>query len=298
MAQLLDPNGRAKAKSGLAHYLWEIRRFPILEPHEEYVLAKRWRELGDQKAAHKLINSHLRLAAKVARQFGGHGLSISDLISEGNIGLLQALKRFDPDKGFRFATYAVWWVKATIHEYILRSRSLVNVANTPNRKRLFFNLHKAKRKILAFDQDHLQHDQVESVAERLGVTARDVINMNGWLGGDASLNTRLRNDRGSAEWQDALVDDTPNQETILAADDELQMRHKMLVSALSTLNQRERRIFEARRLAEEPVTLTELADEFGVTRERVRQIGVCAFEKVQKAMKNGLPSISRFGRSH
>lgn len=286
MGRLATADGSLMAESGLARYLWEIRRFPMLEPHEEYMLAKRWREHGDHEAAHKLVNSHLRLVAKVARRYRGYGLPISDLISEGNVGLMQALKRFEPDKGFRFATYAVWWIKASIQEYILRSWSLVNLATTANRKRLFFNLHKTKREIFAFDTGYMRHDQVETIAERLGVKARDVIDMNGWLGGDASLNAPIRTDADSSERQDLLVDNASSQEHELEESEEFGNRRQALIQALSVLNDRERRIFEARRLAEVPIPLRKLASEIGVSRERVRQIGVCAFEKIQKAVKN------------
>src|SRR6266849_635162 len=276
------------AKSGLTCYLWKIQRFPMMEPREEYMLAKRWREHGDYEAAHKLVNSHLRLVAKIARGYGGYGLPISDLISEGNVGLIQ---RFEPEKGFRLATYAVWWIRASIGQYVLRSWSLVNMATTANRKKLFYNLRAAKSKISVFDNGDMRHDQVETIAKRLGVTEQDVIHMNGWLGGDASLNAPIRPDSDSGEWLDWLVDEGASQETTLAASDELDNRRKALASALSVLNDRERRIFEARRLAEEPITLAELADEFGVSRERVRQIDVNSFEKVQKAVKNGIAAI-------
>ena len=279
------------AESGLPRYLGEIRQFPILEPREEYILAKRWREHGDHEAAHKLVNSHLRLVAKIARGYRGYGLPISDVISEGNVGLMRAIQRFEPEKGFRLATYAVWWIRASIQEYILRSWSLVNMATTTNRKKLFFNLHKAKSAISVFDKGDMRHDQVETIAKRLGVTEREVIDMNRWLSGDASLNAPIREDSDSGEWQHWLVDDAASQETTLAERDELDDRRKVLASALSVLNDRERRIFEARRLADEPITLEELADEFGVSRERVRQIEVRAFEKVQKAVKNRIAAM-------
>jgi RNA polymerase sigma-32 factor len=279
------------AKSGLSCYLWKIQRFPMIEPQEEYVLAKRWREQGDREAAHKLVNSHLRLVAKIARGYGGYGLPISDLISEGNVGLIGAIQRFEPEKGFRLATYAVWWIRASIGQYVLRSWSLVNMATTANRKKLFFNLRAAKSKISVFDNGYIRHDQVETIAKRLGVTKQDVIDMNGWLGGDASLNAPFRADSDSGEWLDWLVDEGVSQEITLAASDELDNRRKALASALSALNGRERRIFEARRLAEDPITLAELADEFGVSRERVRQIDVNSFEKVQKAVKDRIAAI-------
>jgi RNA polymerase sigma-32 factor len=274
------------AESGLTGYLYQIRRFPMLEPHEEHMLAKRWREHGDHKAAHKLINSHLRLVAKIARGYRGYGLPISDVISEGNIGLMQAVERFEPEKGFRFTTYAMWWIRAAIQEYILRSWSLVRTVTTANRKKLFFNLRKAKGKISVIDEGDMRHDQVETVAKRLGVAKQDVIDMNRWLSGDASLNATIRDDGESSEWQDWLVDEGASQETTLAARDEFDYRRKALASALSVLNDRERRIFEARRLAEDPITFADLASEFGVSRERVRQINVSSFEKVQKAVMN------------
>jgi len=274
------------AESGLTRYLWEIRRFSMLEPHEEYMLAKRWREHGDHEAAHKLVNSHLRLVAKIARGYRGYGLPISEVVSEGNVGLMKAVKRFEPEKGFRLATYAPWWIKATIQEYILRSWSLVKMGTTANQKKLFYNLRKAKSKISALDEGDLRPDQVKLIARRLGVTETEVIDMNRRLGGDASLNAPIREDGDSGEWQDRLVDEGADQESILAASDERDKWRKVLASALSSLNDRERRIFEARRLAEEPIPLKELAGEFGVSREWVRQIEVRAFEKVQKAVKN------------
>src|SRR5436190_4069289 len=276
------------AEPGLTHYLEEIRRFPMLERQEEYMLAKRWREHGDRDAAHKLVTSHLRLVTKIARDYRGYGLPISELISEGNVGLMQAIRRFEPDKGFRLATYATWWIKAAMQEYILRSWSLVKMGTTANQKKMFFNLRKAKSKISVLDEGDMRPDQVKIIARRLGVTQTDVIYMNRRLGGDASLNAPIREDDNSGEWQDRLVDEHANQETTLAASEEFDNRRKALASALSALNDRERRIFEARRLAEEPITLKELADEFGVSRERVRQIGVRAFEKVQKSVKNGV----------
>jgi RNA polymerase sigma-32 factor len=274
------------AESGLTHYLEEIRRFPMLEPQEEYMLAKRWREHGDRDAAHRLVTSHLRLVAKIAMGYRGYGLPISEVISEGNVGLMQAVKRFEPDKGFRLATYAMWWIKAAIQEYILRSWSLVKMGTTANQKKLFFNLRKAKSKISALDEGDLRPDQVASIAKRLGVTEQDVIDMNRRLGGDASLNAPIREEGDSGEWQDWLVDETPSQERILVENEEFDNRRKALSQALSVLNDRERRIFEARRLADDPITLEELAEEFGVSRERVRQIEVRAFEKVQKAVRN------------
>ena len=276
------------AESGLTRYLEEIRRFPMLEPQEEYMLAKRWREHGDRDAAHRLVTSHLRLVAKIAMGYRGYGLPISEVISEGNVGLMQAVKRFEPEKGFRLATYAMWWIKAAIQEYILRSWSLVKMGTTANQKKLFFNLRKAKSRISALDEGDMRPDQVKLIAKRLGVTEQDVIDMNRRLGGDASLNAPIREDGDSGEWMDWLVDDSASQESRLAESEQSENRHKALGQALGVLNDRERRIFEARRLADEPITLEELADEFGVSRERVRQIEVRAFEKIQEAVKKNL----------
>jgi RNA polymerase sigma-32 factor len=275
-----------KAESGLSHYLEEIRRFPMLEPQEEYMLARSWREHGDREAAHKLVTSHLRLVAKIAMGYRGYGLPISEVVSEGNVGLMQAVKRFEPEKGFRLATYAMWWIKAAIQEYILRSWSLVKMGTTANQKKLFFNLRKAKSKISALEEGDLKPDQVKLIAKRLGVTEKDVVDMNRRLGGDASLNAPIRDDGEAGEWMDWLVDNSPNQENMLADSEESDNRHKALISALDVLNEREKRIFEARRLADDPITLEDLAAEFGVSRERVRQIEVRAFEKVQKAVKS------------
>jgi RNA polymerase sigma-32 factor len=279
------------AESGLSRYLDEIRRFPMLEPQEEFMLAKRWREHGDRDAAHRLVTSHLRLVAKIAMGYRGYGLPISEVISEGNVGLMQAVKRFEPEKGFRLATYAMWWIKAAIQEYILRSWSLVKMGTTANQKKLFFNLRKAKSRISALDEGDLRPDQVKVIARRLGVTEQDVIEMNRRLGGDASLNAPIRDDGDSGEWQDWLVDEHDSQEATLAENEEMDNRRAALSDALAVLNDRERRIFEARRLADEPVTLEELAAEFGVSRERVRQIEVRAFEKVQKAVKNRVAAM-------
>jgi RNA polymerase sigma-32 factor len=274
------------AESGLTHYFDQIRRFPMLERQEEYMLAKRWREHGDRDAAHKLITSHLRLVTKIASDYRGYDVPISEVISEGNIGLLQAVERFEPEKGFRFTTYAMWWIKAAIQGYILRSWSLVKMGTTANQKKLFFNLRKAKSKISALDEGDMRPDQVKLIAKQLGVTETDVIDMNRRLGGDASLNAMIREDGESGEWQDWLMDESPDQETTLAASEELDNRRKALANALDVLDGRDRRIFEGRRMAGDPITLAELADEFGVSRERVRQIEVRAFEKVQKAVKN------------
>jgi RNA polymerase sigma-32 factor len=280
------------AETGLSRYLEEIRRFPMLEPQQEYMFAKSWREHGDRDAAHKLVTSHLRLVAKIAMGYRGYGLPIAEVISEGNVGLMQAVKRFEPEKGFRLATYAMWWIKASIQEYILRSWSLVKMGTTANQKKLFFNLRKAKSKISALDEGDLHPDQVKLIAKRLGVTETDVIDMNRRLSGDMSLNAPIREDGDAGEWQDWLVDDTTtSQESVLVQSEELDNRRKALGQALNVLNERERRIFEARRLADDPITLEDLATEFGVSRERVRQIEVRAFEKVQKAVKNRLSEI-------
>src|SRR3982751_1254396 len=281
------------SESGLSRYLSEIRKFPMLEPQEEFMLAKRWREHEDRDAAHKLVTSHLRLVAKIAMGYRGYGLPISEVVSEGNVGLMQAVKRFEPDKGFRLATYAMWWIKASIQEYILRSWSLVKMGTTANQKKLFFNLRKAKSKISALEEGDLRPDQVAIIAKRLGVPEQDVIDMNRRLGGDASLNAPIREDGDAGEWQDWLGGDSVNQETRLRADGQADNRHKALRDAMSVLNDRERRIFEARRLADDPITLEELAEEFGVSRERVRQIEVRAFEKVQKAVKNRVAAMER-----
>ena len=263
----------------------------MLEPQEEFMLAKRWREHGDREAAHKLVTSHLRLVAKIAMGYRGYGLPISEVISEGNVGLMQAVKRFEPDKGFRLATYAMWWIKAAIQEYILRSWSLVKMGTTANQKKLFFNLRKAKSRISALDEGDMRPDQVKLIAKRLGVTEQDVIDMNRRLGGDVSLNAPIREDGDSGEWQDWLVDDGSSQESRLMESEEADNRRKALGEALTVLNDRERRIFEARRLADDPITLEELADEFRVSRERVRQIEVRAFEKVQRAVKNRVAAM-------
>jgi RNA polymerase sigma-32 factor len=272
------------AHGGLTRYLEEIRQFPMLEPQQEYMLAKSWREHGDRDAAHQLVTSHLRLVARIAMGYRGYGLPIGEVISEGNVGLMQAVKRFDPDKGFRLATYAMWWIRAAIQEYILRSWSLVKMGTTAAQKKLFFNLRKIKGQMKALEEGDLRPDQVKRIATQLGVTAEDVISMNRRLAGDSSLNAPVRNDAESGEWQDWLVDETMDQETALAESEERDQRRGMLNDALKGLNARERRVFEARRLAEEPLTLEELSAEFGVSRERIRQIEVRAFEKVQKAV--------------
>jgi RNA polymerase sigma-32 factor len=269
---------------GLTRYLEEIRKFPMLAPDEEFMLAKRWQERQDADAAEKLVTSHLRLVARIAMGYRGYGLPIGEVISEGNVGLMQAVKRFDPDKGFRLATYAMWWIRASIQEYILRSWSLVKMGTTAAQKKLFFNLRRAKSQLQALDDGDLKPEHVKKIATKLGVPEEDVVNMNRRLSGDASLNAPIRADSESGEWQDWLVDDTPTQEDRLVEDEELERRRSYLSSAMSVLNERERRVFEARRLAEDPATLEELSEEFGVSRERIRQIEVRAFEKVQKAV--------------
>ena len=284
MARSISALPAVSAEGGLSRYLQEIRRFPMLEPQEEFMLAKSWREHGDRESAHKLVTSHLRLVAKIAMGYRGYGLPIGEIISEGNVGLMQAVKRFEPDKGFRLATYAMWWIRASIQEYILRSWSLVKMGTTAAQKRLFFNLRKAKGRISALEEGDLKPDQVKQIAHRLNVNEQEVIDMNRRLAGDTSLNAPIRADTEGGEWQDWLVDEHENQETTLAASEEFDNRREALQSALSVLNERERRIFEARRLAEEPITLEQLAVEFGVSRERVRQIEVRAFEKVQQAV--------------
>ena len=273
------------AHGGLTRYLEEIRQFPMLEPQQEYMLAKSWREHGDRDAAHQLVTSHLRLVARIAMGYRGYGLPLGEVISEGNVGLMQAVKRFDPDKGFRLATYAMWWIRAAIQEYILRSWSLVKMGTTAAQKKLFFNLRKIKGQLKALEEGDLRPDQVKQIATRLGVTEEDVISMNRRLGGDSSLNAPVRNDSESGEWMDWLVDDTIDQETALAESEERDNRRDMLKNALEGLNERERRVFEARRLSDDPLTLEELSSEFGVSRERIRQIEVRAFEKVQKAVQ-------------
>ena len=274
----------ALVSAGTSRYLEEIRRYPMLEAAEECVLATRWREQGDADAAHKLVTSHLRLVVKIAVGYRGYGLPVSEIISEGNVGLMQAAKRFDPQQGFRFATYAMWWIKAAIHEYILRSWSLVKIGTTANQKKLFFNLRKAKSKIAALEEGDMHPDQVKLIAQRLGVNEQDVVEMNRRLGGDVSLNAQMRDDPDSGEWQDWLVDEgSADQESRVVESEESENRKKALAEALSVLNARERRIFEARRLAEDPSTLEDLASAFGISRERVRQIEVRAFQKVQRA---------------
>jgi RNA polymerase sigma-32 factor len=267
-------------------YLYDIRRFAMLERDQEYNLAKRWREHGDRDAANQLVTSHLRLAVKIAMGYRGYGLPVSEIIAEGNVGLMQALNRFEPEKGFRFATYAIWWIRACIQDYILRSWSLVKIGTTANQKKLFFKLRSAKSKIAALESGDLHPDQVALIAKNLDVTNQDVVDMNRRLGGDKSINAPMHNDGEAGEWQDRLVDQSPSPETIVVEQDEKDRQLKALGAAIDVLDDRERRIFEARRLADEPLTLEDLAAKFNVSRERVRQIEARAFEKVRKAAKN------------
>jgi RNA polymerase sigma-32 factor len=270
-------------------YLYDIRRFAMLEREQEYDLAKRWRERGDRDAANQLVTSHLRLAAKIAMGYRGYGLPVSEIISEGNVGLMQALNRFEPEKGFRFATYAIWWIRASIQDYILRSWSLVKIGTTANQKKLFFKLRSAKCKIAAFDSGDLRPDQVALIAKNLDVADQDVVDMNRRLGGDKSINAPLREDGETGEWQDRLVDQSPSPEAIVIAQDDIEHQHHALIAAIDVLDNRERRIFEARHLVDEPLTLEALAETFNVSRERIRQIEARAFEKVRKAVKNLAP---------
>ncbi len=287
MAKSMNVPMISDAEGSLNKYLQEIRKFPMLEPNEEFMLGKRWKEHGDTKAAHKLITSHLRLVAKIAMGYRGYGLPIGEVISEGNIGLMQAVKKFEPDKGFKLATYAMWWIKASIQEYVLRSWSLVKIGTTASQKKLFFNLRKIKGRIQAVEEGDLKPENVKYIAKTLGVDEKDVISMNRRMGGDSSLNSPLRADAdGDGEWQDWLVDDKDSQETILVENQESQMRTGLLGEALSNLHARERRVIEARKLQDEPATLDDLSKEFKVSRERIRQIEVRAFEKLQKAVKN------------
>jgi len=284
MAQNTLPS-LAGGSNGLSRYMEEIRRFPMLQPDEEYMLAKRYHEHDDTDAAHKLVTSHLRLVAKIAMGYRGYGLPMGEVVSEGNVGLMQAVKKFDPERGFRLATYAMWWIKASIQEYVLRSWSLVKMGTTANQKRLFFNLRKAKSRIQALGDADLNEEQVKKIATDLQVSEEEVLSMNQRLGGDASLNAPIRAAEGeSGQWQDWLVDESDSQEQMLIEEDELDHRRAMLRDAMEVLNEREQRIFKARRLSEDPLTLEELSGEFDISRERVRQIEVRAFEKVQKAM--------------
>ena len=290
--QFADRTVRARREPALARsgrgrgYLDDIRRFAMLERHQEYNLAKRWREHGDRDAADQLVTSHLRLAVKIAMGYRGYGLPVSEIIAEGNVGLMQAVNRFEPEKGFRFATYAMWWIRASIHDYILRSWSLVKIGTTANQKKLFFKLRSAKSKIAALESGDLHPDQVALIAKNLDVTSQDVVDMNRRLGGDKSINAPMHNDGETGEWQDHLIDKSPSPEAIVVEQDEKEHRLKALTAAIDVLDDRERRIFEARRLVEDPLTLEDLAANFNVSRERIRQIEARAFEKVRRAAKN------------
>jgi len=267
----------------------------MLEPDEEYMLAKRWKEHDDTDAAHQLVTSHLRLVAKIAMGYRGYGLPIGEVISEGNVGLMQAVKKFEPDKGFRLSTYAMWWIRASIQEYVLRSWSLVKMGTTAAQKKLFFNLRRAKNKLQALDDGVLKPDHVKKIADQLGVSETEVVSMNRRLGGDSSLNAPLKADDATGEWQDWLTDESPTQEEVLADNEELEHRRNYLASALEILNDRERAIFKARRLEESPQTLEQLSHEFGVSRERIRQIEVRAFEKVQDAVQDAAQAAETGG---
>lgn len=271
---------------GLQRYLSEIRKFPMLEKDEEFMLAKRWREHEDPQAAERLVTSHLRLVAKMAMGYRGYGLPIAEVISEGNIGLMQAVKKFDPDKGFRLATYAMWWIRASIQEYVLRTWSLVKMGTTAAQKKLFFNLRRMKQKMQAIEEGELRPDQVEEISTKLGVSETEVVNMNRRLSGpDASLNVQIGGEEGSGEWQDWLASDEESAETTLGQSEEYDARMALLNTAMARLNDREQKIIRERRLKEDPTTLEDLAEEFGVSRERIRQIEVRAFEKLQENMK-------------
>lgn len=288
MAEKPTRNLPAPSPEGsLSRYLQEIRKFPMLEPQQEYMLAKSWREHGDKESAHQLVTSHLRLVAKIAMGYRGYGLPIAEVISEGNVGLMQAVKRFEPERGFRLATYAMWWIRASIQEYILRSWSLVKMGTTAAQKKLFFNLRKVKGQIQAIEEGDLHPEQVALIATKLGVTEDEVISMNRRLAGpDNSLNAPLRTDaEGGGEWQDWLVDDSPDQESELGENEEMDLRRQMLQQAMHTLNERELDILTERRLKDDPATLEDLSQRYGISRERVRQIEVRAFEKLQKAMR-------------
>src|SRR4029077_15112028 len=284
MATLSVPS--ISSEGNLTRYLQEIRKFPMLEPEQEYMLAKRWKEHGDPQAAHKLVTSHLRLVAKIAMGYRGYGLPLSELISEGNVGMMQAVKRFDPDRGFRLATYAMWWIRAAIQEYILHSWSLVKIGTTAAQKKLFFNLRRVKGQIKALEEGDLTQDHVQTISDRLNVPTEDVVSMNRRLSAPHnSLNAPLRSE-GDGEWHDLPVNQTPNQKTRMADNEELSKRQKLLTSAMSGLNERERHILTERRLKEEPATWEDLSKEYDISRERVRQIEVRAFEKLQKSIRN------------
>jgi RNA polymerase sigma-32 factor len=276
------------ARNPGSDYLSDIRRFSILEKELEYRLAKRWREHGDRKAADQIVTSHLRLAAKIAKNYRGYGLPMSEIISEGSVGLMQAINRFEPERGFRFATYAIWWIRASIQDYILRSWSLVKIGTTASQKKLFFKLRSTKAKISALENAELRPDQVTAIATTLGVHGQDVVDMNRRLGGDVSLNASIRDEDNSGEWLDQLVDQSPSPEAIVVELDEMDQRREALLRAIGVLTDRERRIFEARHLADEPRTLEDLAIQFKVSRERIRQLEARAFEKVQAATKRSI----------
>ena len=277
---VISPDG------SLSRYLQEIRKFPMLTQEEEYMLARNWRDHDDTEAAHKMVTSHLRLVAKIAMGYRGYGLPLGELISEGNVGMMQAVRRFDPEKGFRLSTYAMWWIRASIQEYVLRSWSLVKMGTTAAQKKLFFNLRKIKGQIKAIEEGDLTPEHVSEIAEKLNVSETEVVNMNRRLsGGDSSLNAPMRADSES-EWQDMLVNEELDQESALAEQDEMAHRQDMLVSAMEVLNEREKHILTERRLKDEPSTLEELSQVYDISRERVRQIEVRAFEKLQKAMKS------------
>ncbi len=275
-------------EQSLNRYLAEIKKFPVLTAEQEYMLAKRYREHDDPEAAAQLVTSHLRLVAKIAMGYRGYGLPVSDLISEGNVGLMQGVKKFEPDRGFRLATYAMWWIKASMQEFILRSWSLVKMGTTAAQKKLFFNLRRMKRQMEAYEDTDLTPEEVAKIATDLGVPEQEVVNMNRrmMMGGDGSLNTPMRNgEEGSGEWQDWLADDRPLQDVVVAEAEEADMRREMLVEAMESLNERERHILTERRLVDNPQTLEELSQQYDVSRERIRQIEVRAFEKLQKAMQ-------------
>ena len=284
----------AAGESGLNRYLAEIRKYPLLAQDEEYMLAKHYKEHGNRDAARRLVTSHLRLVAKIAMGYRGYGLPIGEVISEGNVGLMQAVRRFAPEKGFRLASYAMWWIKAAMQEYILRSWSLVKMGTTANQKRLFFSLRRLKGQIQALDDGDLRPDQVAAIANKLGVTEEDVVSMNRRLGGDASLNAPLSGEsEASGEWQDWLVDESPDPEARMAENEEADNRRQLLRDAMGILSDRERRIFEARRLAYDPTPLEELSSEFRINRERIRQIEASAFEKVQRAVLRNARELHR-----
>ncbi|QEO17339.1 RNA polymerase sigma factor RpoH [Acetobacter vaccinii] len=283
-------------EGNLSRYLQEIRKYPLLTPEEELSLSRRWRDKEDVKAAHRLVTSHLRLVAKIAMGYRGYGLPMNELISEGNVGMMQAVRRFDPEKGFRLATYAMWWIRAAIQEYILHSWSLVKMGTTAAQKKLFFNLRRLKGQMQAIEDGDLKPEQVDRIATTLGVSEQDVVDMNRRMAApDHSLNAPLRADQDS-EWQDRLVDEQHNQEETYAENEELSGRKALLATAMATLNEREQRIFTERRLKDEPTTLEDLAHEYGISRERVRQIEVRAFEKVQAAMKTEIEARRNAGQ--